>query len=226
MAEAVELEQYNAVNKKNFVIPRYNVLKKETSITLYFNTAGEVIIVGTAGEEYVFWLSVTGTEDVELNGQIFNHITNDELNYVTRLDKALAQKNIDYETLAGYYKVCLTQSLSPDIAWETPFGHGYSKSQRENNGDFFAQDVRQFVSTVRLRCGLREGGGAYVTVLEQYAAFLKSAEKYALEVQMLQELLQGEDYLVLSENEQVRKLYLECRERCACLYNQYMMEAR
>ena len=130
------LEQYNAVNKENFVFPQYDLTKKETGITLYFNSEGDVIIVGRV-DHYIFWLSVTKTEDVIKNEQIFKRIAEEPLGRVSYLHRVLPQQGLTYEELETYYQVHLKRSHEPNIAWETPFGHSYGKKQTKRNGGAF-----------------------------------------------------------------------------------------
>lgn len=220
-----ELQEYNAVSKKNFVFPEYDLRKKETGMTLYFNSEGDVIIAGTV-DNYVFWLSVTRTEDMALNEEIFKRIDGGKLVRVSWLHKALRALDLAYEDLAGYYMVHLKRSQKEGMAWETPFGHYYGIDQAERNGSFFAKDVKGFVSEVNKRCEVRECGGRYADILKSYADMLNKAEEYDTTVQTIQNLLNAEDYLCISEREEVRRLYVECCARCSALYNRYMTEAR
>ncbi len=220
-----ELQQYNAVSKKNFVFPQYDLTKKETGMTLYFNSEGEVIIVGTV-DNYIFWLSVTKTEDMALNEEIFNRIDSGKLVRVSYLHKVLAEKNMTFGDLEKYYMVRLKRSHEQNMAWETPFGHYYGKDQAERNGSFFARDVKGFVNEVNKWCEVRECGGMYADILKSYADTLNKATEYDTTVQTLQNLLKAEDYLCISEREEVRRLYVECCARCSELYNRYMTEEK
>lgn len=220
-----ELQQYNAVSKKNFVFPQYDLRKKEIGMTLYFNCQGDVVIAGTV-DKYIFWLSVTRTDDMELNEQIFHRIDSGLLGRVSYVHRALPETNITWEEFEKYYMVHLKRSHIPDMDWETPFGHYYGKDQKEQNGLFFARDLKGFVSEVHKRCKVRECGGMYVDVLKSYANTLNGATEYDNTVQLLQTLLEAEDYLCISAEEEVRRLYTECCARCNELYNLYMTNAR
>jgi len=221
-----EIEQYNMVNDSNAAIPKYNIGNKETYITLYFNNSSDVIIVGNVDNNYIYWLSVTNTEDVELNEQIFNHVANDCVINVAHEYKALKQANIKYDELKDYYSVRLTRVHTHNMAWQTPFGHYYGKDNIEKNGYFFARDIKGFVNSVHVRCELREAGGKYEAVLEEYEAVLSAADTYDYRVRTLDELLKAESYLNISLNENVRKSYKKCCEMCSKLYNAYMTAAR
>ena len=215
-----EIEKYNAVSRKICDIPSYNALKAEKKISLYFTTTGEVIIAAWAGEKYIFWLSVTKTEDVEQNTEIFHHIIYEELDCVTYLPRALAVLDRSEEELETYYHVELHYEFGVKLRkneipnWDGPFGHMYLRDQIEKNGAILAEDIKGCVKHQRECCALRECGGAYLAVLVQYAEELNAEEEYSHRVQLLEELLQKEDYLCLSETDAIRQTYLSCMQRC------------
>lgn len=215
-----EIEKYNEVNRRNFEIPSYDATQAERRIELYFNKEGEVIIIGWAGVTYIYWLSVTKIDDVELNERIYTRIANEPLAYVTYLSKALGSVNLTCGALEEYYKAELTWRPEPRrkkeilATWETPFGRVYTKEGAEQNGGFFACDVRQYVPRLHAQCQCRECGGSYAVILKQYAEELKAATEYDDRVRLLQELLAAEDYLILSRQEEIRMLYHYCRTRC------------
>ena len=220
------IELHNGVSNKNMEFPAYDLSKKETGIDLYFSNEGDVIIVGTVDNNYIYWLSVTKTEDTKLNEEIFNHVASVEWCRVSRLSRTLKVKGIEYEELAGYYRVQLKRSHEKGMAWKTPFGHYYGEKQRKRNGSFFAKDVKGFVTEINKRCELRECGGRYAEILKNYTEILREATTYDYTVQQLEKLLKAEDYLCLSRRDNVREPYLECCAKCSELYNQYMTEAR
>lgn len=215
-----EIEQHNHVTRKNFVIPFYDTTKVERRLQLYFNNSGELLMMGWAGDQYVFWLSITRTDDVELNERIFYHVSYEKLQRVTTRDKALAAINISNSDLEGYYlaelkcKLEMQRKKENIPTWETPFGHEYEKEQAEQNGAVFAKDVQNYVSQIYQWCELRECDGHYKAVLELYASELKETEEYSSRVQLLQELLKSESYLILASNEEIRGLYRYCCAKC------------
>lgn len=218
-----EIELYNAVSKKICDIPSYNALKAEKRISLYFNTTGEVIIVAWAGEKYVFWVSSTPTEDVKKNGEIFYHIAYEDLNYVTEFSRALEVLGTCKNELAACFRLELRCETGIKLKknelpnWETPFGHPYLKTQKEQNPLIFAEDVKQCVANQIKRCEIRECGGSYRILLKHYEEELKRAKRYDEPCRWLEELLKKEEYLCLSEDEDIRTSYLNCIYRCADL---------
>ena len=220
------IELHNGVSNRNMEFPAYDLTKKETGIDLYFNNEGDVIIVGVVDSTYIYWLSVTRTEDVKLNEQIFNHVANEDWCRVSRMPRTLEVKGLSHKDLAKFYRVHLKRSHLDGMAWETPFGHFYGTKQLKRNGGFFAKDVKGFVTEINKRCELRECDGRYADILKVYAETLQTATDYDYTVQQLEKLLKAEDYLCLSRRDNVRETYLECCTRCSELYGRYMTQAR
>ena len=213
-------EQYNMVTGSNSIIPTYDLSKNETSITLYFNNVGDLIIVGNmVGCNYIFWMSFSRTEDKKRNEEIFNHIANDEPERVSYLDRVLEHNKIPYDTLSEFYKVHLTRVYDGECLWKTPFGHDYAKIGKEQNGSVFSDDVSRFLKEVAEWCEIRECGGNYEKILKEYELFLEKQEKYNSNVKKIEELLASEEYLCISPDENVRNIYKRCRKKCCDLHN-------
>lgn len=215
-----EIEKYNAVNIRTYEIPWHDTTKMEKRIELYFTNTGDVIIVGRAGDTYIYWLSVTKTEDMEANEQIYTRIANEQLVYVTYLEKALSDVNLTCNELEECYKIELRwrkerRRKNEILAnWETPFGHSYTKEEAKQNGAVFARDIKTHMELMLLRCQWRECNGTYETVLRQYAEELKAATEFDNRILAIQNLLETEGYLLLTEQKEMKKWYLYCCHRC------------
>ena len=220
------VERLNLVCKENAVTPNYDLGNRETYITLYFTLTNEVVIAGEVDNNYIYWLSITKTGDTETNEQIFNHIASGAYQYVSNMHLALRQAGLEYSVLRDYYAARLTREKTGDMAWRTPFGHSYGKS--ESNGRYFARDVSGFVCVLRRRCEIRQAGGAYQAVLQAYADSISAADDmdYGLTVKPVAELLAKERYLAISPDRDVRELYRRCCDLCAERYNAYMTAVR
>ncbi len=219
------MESFNFVNRSNYVAPKYDISGRKPWINLYFNNGGEIVIVGNVDNNYIYWLSVTKTEDLQTNERIFNYVAAGNILGVTQQYKALEQAGISYAELKNYYCVKIMRS-SDGKKWHTPFGCYYGEDNAAQHGMFFARSVKYFVGTVHRKCEQREAGGKYEAVLEIYLQQLKTADSYDYRVQLIEEILKSEDYLILSENENIRRLYSECIGICGKLYNDYMTASR
>ena len=113
------------------------------------------------------------------------------------------------------------------MIWETPFGHYYGDN-RENNRNYFSNDISNFYEELIKKCNFRIGEGFYVNILKNYLSILKEDSEYLyyFKIKPLISILECEQYLKLSPNKDVRDLYLECLNECSSLYNKYMNVAR
>ena len=94
--------------------------------------------------------------------------------------------------------------------------------------DDLAREMRNFVARARRKAAARLAGGSYVAVLEAHLATLRAVK--AVEDQGYYEglrwgiggIMQDEKYLLLSDDAQVRDLYLQIQREQNALYNWYM----
>lgn len=224
------VEELNLVCEKSAVRPNYDLSGRAPYIKFYFTLAGELILVGEVDNNYIHWLSVTKIDDAGANERIFNHLAGCAwpYPYVSHEYLALRQKGLEYEVLKQAYAARLTPGKEGGTAWETPFGHYYGRDQAENNGRYFAQDVRLFARALQKKCEVRQAGGAYKTILRAYIQAVSAIDfmSYPNEIEPLAGLLAGESYLALSPDKEVRELYYRCREACGQKYNAYMSAVR
>ncbi|TCL57152.1 hypothetical protein EDD76_10914 [Kineothrix alysoides] len=225
---AGEIEQYNQINATTKAIPNYDLSKREKWIELYFDSLGNVLIVGVVDNNYIHWISKTSIESVKINEVIFNHLANDNYLFVSHISQALKPLGIEFEDLKQYYKVTLIHDKEYGHEWKTPFGHYYGKGQVKDNGRFFANDVKNFLAYIQYKCELRECEAQYSNVLESYIDILSKIDfmYYDSRVKPLQELLEEESYLRISTNNKIKDLYIECMDRISDLYNRYMSAVR
>lgn len=224
----MNIEQYNLVDQTTAVTPNYDISRKELYIELYFDSQDTVIIVGAIDSNYISWASVSSTNDIKLNAEIFNRIAKGGFRCATNEYLALKKKGIRYEDLKRYYKAVLLRTQESGGKWKTPFGHYYSLDRTESNGDFFANDVKGFPEVLRERCRIRECNGQYAALLREYTAELRQTDfrAYDFRIRPIREMLEQEGYLVLSRNEDIKRLYLECIEITREKYNEYMTAIR
>lgn len=222
------IETYNLVCAECAVRPNYDLSSRETYIKLYFTLNRDVIIIGEIDNNYIYWMSITKVDDLEINERIFNHIANEDYRYVTHEYKALKQKGLDCSILRGSYGVRITKEKDERFFWKTPFGHYYGKDQIENNGKFFAEDVSKFIPKLLKKCEIREAGGIYKNVLKQYCTQISAFDcmSYNSEIKPFSDVLENEGYLILSQDREIRELYGECLRLCNQKYNEYMSAVR
>ena len=116
----------NMVSPNTAVAPNYDLNGRETSLVLYFNEDEDVIIIGAVDVNYVYWVSLTKTHELEKNEAIFNHIVNQPYALVA------SWHNIGLlsgDELRRYYRAELRRTNERGMAWRTPFGHYYGQKQ-------------------------------------------------------------------------------------------------
>ena len=98
--------------------------------------------------------------------------------------------------------------------------------------DDLANQMRNFVTRSRRKSAARLAGGSYLAVLEAHLATLRAVK--AIEDQRYYDglewgiggIMQDEKYLLLSDDAQVRDLYLQIQREQHALYNWYMNLAK
>ena len=84
----------NYVNQKNWQNVSYTINPDHRQIELYITRDRKVIVVGTADNNYIFWLSVSACEDEAATGEAFNQITRQEWDTHTALYLALEEAGL------------------------------------------------------------------------------------------------------------------------------------
>lgn len=226
----MDVAQLNQVNVSNAVEPNYTPKNMDQKIELYFSLDEKIIIVGSADNNYIYWLSHTSVQDKETNAAIFNYVANTPYKILTYLYKALQNTEITYESFQKMYHTYLSRTYEPNMEWKTPFGHYYGSSQIKNNGKFFANDLVSLPAKLREQCKAREADGKYIHVLQWYQELLNKrsndeiADYYA--AKPIIDILQMEKYLMFSQDVSVRNLYNDLYSQCSSLYNAYMTKVR
>lgn len=219
----------NYVNQKNWQNVSYTINPDHRQIELYITRDRKVIVVGTADNNYIFWLSVSACEDEAATGEAFNQITRQEWDTHTALYLALKEAGFDYEDLAWMYHDRIVQSKQPGMAWSTPFGHCYGTDDADN-GKFFAHDIAGFPDILETKCRIRAADGLYFPVLKEYLRILEDGDDplyyMSPDVRAIHEILKQEQYLILAEDIKVREYYHAAAKKEAELYNRYMTAVR
>lgn len=219
----------NYVNQKNRQNVSYTINPDHRQINLYFTRDRRVIIVGTADNNYIFWLSVSACEDEAATGEAFDQITRRKWDTYTALYLALEEAGFDYEDLEWMYHDRIAQSKQPGMAWSTPFGHCYGTDDADN-GKFFAHDIAGFPDILETKCRIRAADGLYFPVLKEYLRILEDGDDplyyMSPDVRAIHEILKQEQYLILAEDIKVREYYHAAAKKEAELYNRYMTAVR
>ncbi|SHO52352.1 hypothetical protein [Anaerocolumna xylanovorans] len=227
----MDVRNLNLVNRDTRVIPNYSVSKKEASIRLYFNREGKVLIIGRIDNNYIHWASFTNTDDKELNAAIFKYIADESIGFeMVSSERAILEFiKVPYDALDIWYRTELYRKREEGAGWETPFGHNYGKNAIELTASSFAYDVSKHLDVLLRRCRFREANGLYESVLDYCLCELSkdggNVFYYECVVDLIS-MLQQEQYLILSDQEQIREKYFRFRKEVSRLYNQCQAASR
>ena len=226
----MDIAALNKVNMLNAVMPNYRPEPMNRRIDLYLTLDGKALISGAADNNYIYWLSLTSADDRVTNAAIFDYIANCNYETLASLYKVLPDTGLMYEQLKETYHTYLCKSNEPNTEWKTPFGHYYGSDQIKNNGKFFADDLASLPGKLKRQCEARGAGGIYIRVLEKYLELLKnktgdSVNDYYTAKPII-DIIEKENYLIFSQNADVRRLYGDLRDLFGGLYNAYMTQVR
>lgn len=223
------IEELNLITDILQVKPNYSLENITTSIEVYFNDKGQVLIIGVVDNNYIYWGSLTDSNDKEINRAIFDYISQGQIKKVCHFYKVVETAGFDYNEVKRWVKIRLTRKSGEPMYWITPFEGNYAASQVQHNGNFFARDIAGYMKSIHDKCRFREADGAYEKVLDYYLAVLKEDDGnplYYFKVKNIFEIIQSESYLYGSESSAIREKYCEIVEKLEGLYNRYMSAAR
>ena len=219
-----DILKYNLINESNAKAPNYDLSNKELYIETLLNAERELIIIGRLDNNYICWLSRTTIDDIEINSKIFNYLASEKPKTISTLYCVL---NDDYYEIEKYFKSKLTRSDRAN-EWQTPFGHYYGVQNKEKHGSFFARDVITYFDRLQNKCKMRLCGGKYIKILDKYYSIMSADNDpyYYCKMTEIIEIVKEERYLLLAEDENLRKAYIDCLKMSDSLYNRYMTVIR
>ena len=232
---AKDVGSLNCLTEDVLIVPTYTPKPEHRRVDFYYVDHDQVLIAGVADNNYIFWLSRTRLDDVETNKSVFDYISCAKPTQFAHFDAVARKLGYGKEQLRGFYRDSLVyvgseNSAPNDHVWRTPFGVWYVKSEEKNNGSFFASGIKSFRYQLKRRCRYREAEGRYLEVMRWNLATLEEdsgdpVKDYESKRQLI-DLIHEERYLLCSDNEEVRKLYLRLDRRCSQMYNAYMTIVR
>lgn len=178
---------------------------------------------------YSHWASLTRPEERETNGAIFALLASERGRFdkVAAEHEAIRAAGLTWEELRTWYQADLERvERDGELLWSTPFGCSYGSGIPPAS---FARDVASFPAVLKERCRFREANGRYAPILSYCLDVLRGGDGndlYYTQVEDMVEMLRRESYLLLSDHEEIRELYLEIQETVSTLYNRYQSAVR
>ena len=231
----VKLFRKDETNKKDLsylnLVPRYGPVKPGYKQDLSSNRIIEfayladdekVVLIGSMDGYYPYWISETDVCDTATNTAVVENMLHEDFSCFARMDGKI------YRKLKDCYRRRIVISGN-DVS--TPFGHGYAKEQPQYWGRFIAGDICSYHKRLKQLCKERELEGRYLEFLQVYLKKLETETtsdpvKDYESKKVLMDLIRGEDYLLLSDDRDIRDIYIRIRNVISELYNTYMSIVR
>ncbi len=183
--------------------PNYQPDPRSRCIHAHYPEDGNVILTGFADNNYIFWMSVTETDDLDTNRRILAYLTEHEPEVYGHTAFSLKNTPYSYEEFRYFYSVTVT----------------------------CAEDIPALYQQAKERTGRdRSADQKLVSRLQKYQAALSGSggspsRRYDQNNEIFREVW-NMTYLRVSDNPQIRALYHQLELLCSGIYNAYMTEAR
>ncbi len=171
-------------------------------IHAHYAENNDVIIVGFADNNYIFWLSVTKMDDVETNHLIVEYLSMIEPIELGRDCDALDKTNYTYEQFRWLYYTTITSTEDITELYQ---------QAKSKSGDI-REDQNKIISKLQKMMG----------ALSKYG---NPVENYQKNYDIFQEIWSLK-YLRCSDNTKIREMYHQLELLSSGIYNTYMTECR
>ena len=221
--EEKDIGHLNLASRYGLVKPGYRQdLSSRVLEFAYLPDDERVVLLGSMDGSYPYWISETDIGDIETNTAVVESILRKDFSSFTGMTGELSRK------LKDCYRRRILVS-GQDV--KTPFGHGYAKEQPQYWSRFIARDIYSYHNRLKDLCRERELDGRYLEFLRAYLKKLETetasdpVKEYESKKDLM-DLIRSEDYLLLSDNRDIRDSYIRIRNVISELYNAYMSIVR
>lgn len=205
LSSAGEFGRFAEIQKLNCLIPKkpnYWPKQKFRCIHAHYADDNDVIIVGFADNNYIFWLSVTKIDDYETNQLIVEYLSMIEPTEFGWNSHALDKTHYTYDQFRWFYFTTIT----------------------------CAEDTTELYRQAKSRSGgTREDQNKIISKLQKHMSALSKygnpVENYHKNYDIFREIWSLK-YLRCSDNPKIRDLYHQLELLSSGIYNTYMTECR
>ncbi|GLV67406.1 hypothetical protein Bmyc01_60750 [Bacillus mycoides] len=223
----MDMEEYNLVNRNNYIKPNYKIDDKEVSFDIYVSPDKEVCILGRLDNNYICWASITHLDVSELNVAIFDYILNRKPVMISNGYNVLGFR---YEEVIKWHKFRISKTLYRDgrYRYYSQASLSYLGDDEKSLSKYMSGEINNFYYSELAKCNYRLIDNNYIKILECYKNLLTQEENYEYyyEMKPLISILESEGYLKLCPNKEIRNIYWDCMKECSNLYNRYMSSVR
>ena len=215
----------NHVTQKVSNKPNYKINLDNREIRLYFTLGKNVIIIGQADNNYVYWISKTAINDFTVNCEIFDYITKCNYDYVCSFfdgfRKVIKKTGYSFQNLDNNYYTYIIHEINTSLP---PYYCDFLTLQ--SDAKIFGEKVIEHYNKLKQECSQCEFKPETIHLLIDYSKKLRKTSndpvKDYIDAKEIIQKLEQMQYLKLSNNLVVRKLFLYDISLANGLYNQYM----
>ena len=215
-----DISYLNLISQYGLIKPAYrqDLSSKRTVEFAYLPDDNKAVLLGSMDGSYPYWISETDIDDIETNSAIIENVLHKDFSSFTGMEGEI------YWKLKDSYR---RRILVSDDEVKTPFGHGYAKQQPQYWCRFIAKDIYDHHKRLKEFCKERELDGRYLLFLQIYLEKLETETasdplKDYENKKILMDLIRSEDYLLASDNRDIRDTYIRIRNLISELHNTYM----
>ena len=200
----MNIDAYNCLTPDEAAVPKYTPNPKFRCIKVYYADENDVIIVGEADPNFIYWLSVTKMDDIQTNRMIVGYLLRMEPELFGHDSVVIEKKTkYTYEQLRSFYMVQI--SSADEILTR------YQEAKRNSSSSQEAEQKRLAEMKKQLQILSRRGPDP--------------VEDYERKKQLILKI-RSQSKLRLSDNAKIRNLYERLDKLCSDIYNEYMTAAR
>ena len=200
-----EFGRFAEIQKRNCLIPKkpnYWPNPKFRCIHAHYADDNDVILVGFADNNYIFWLSVTKMDDTETNRLIVEYLSMLEPAEFGCVSVALDKTNYAFDQFRWLYYTTITS----------------------------AEDITERLRQAKSRSGgTRDDQNKIISKLQKMMSALSKSgnpvQNYQSNYDIFQEIWSMR-YLRCSDNPKIREIYHQLELLSSDIYNTYMTECR
>ena len=217
-----DIKSLNQISKYEIIKPNYKQdLSKKRFLQFVFLPNNKVLLLGSMDIQYPYWVSITNIDDIKTNALISNSILFDDFTSFISIWDIKLRELLRYKYHRSFF-------FENNVV-KTPFGTIFSSDSEQIKkwGELTAKSILKHYQNLKNLCAFRECDGKYENILNEYLKILKTKSSKDIvkdykSKENLIKIIQSEDYLFLSDNEIIAKVYLEVTEKINDLYNRYM----
>lgn len=226
------IEKYNLITDKNIVKPNYHPRPENRSMKCIFLSDREILLLGMADNNYLFWISKTELSALEMNRDMIEFILYGEYENLASggeefrvLDRVAGKRKALYSV--NFYQSFNSRGIK---IWSSDAGISIEYGDGKGNGRLLAKILMELPQKLMKLSTDREAGGSYKMVLRDYLKRMETSLPNPLEdynrIKGILDILKSERYLLFSADAEVREMYCRLGQLGDDKYNKYMSYVR